>query len=70
MMGSRGLTHWTSQTVYECSEIAGSPHFGKSLRRHQLHSPYGFRYSFDPLRFHTSTAVEAFISALQLRLSS
>jgi hypothetical protein len=25
MMGSKGLTHWTSETVYECSEIAGSP---------------------------------------------
>ncbi len=25
MMGSEGLTHWTSETVYECSEIAGSP---------------------------------------------
>jgi hypothetical protein len=24
-MGSKGLTHWTSETVYECSEIAGSP---------------------------------------------
>jgi hypothetical protein len=23
MMGSKGLTHWTSETVYECSEIAG-----------------------------------------------
>ncbi len=23
--GSKGLTHWTSETVYECSEIAGSP---------------------------------------------
>ncbi len=25
MMGSKGLTHWTSETVCECSEIAGSP---------------------------------------------
>jgi hypothetical protein len=25
MMGSKGLTHWTSETVYVCSEIAGSP---------------------------------------------
>jgi hypothetical protein len=25
MTGSKGLTHWTSETVYECSEIAGSP---------------------------------------------
>jgi hypothetical protein len=26
MTGSKGLTHWTSETVYECSEIAGSSH--------------------------------------------
>jgi hypothetical protein len=25
MTGSKGLTHWTSETVCECSEIAGSP---------------------------------------------
>jgi hypothetical protein len=25
MPGSKGLTHWTSETVCECSEIAGSP---------------------------------------------
>jgi hypothetical protein len=25
MTGSKGLTHWTSDTVCECSEIAGSP---------------------------------------------
>jgi hypothetical protein len=25
MTGCKGLTHWTSETVYECSEIAGSP---------------------------------------------
>jgi hypothetical protein len=25
MMGRKGVTHWTSETVYECSEIAGSP---------------------------------------------
>ncbi len=25
LMRSKGLTHWTSETVYECSEIAGSP---------------------------------------------
>ncbi len=25
MTGSKGLTHWTSETVYECREIAGSP---------------------------------------------
>jgi hypothetical protein len=24
MTGSKGLTDWTSETVYECSEIAGS----------------------------------------------
>ncbi len=26
MTGSKGLTHWTSETVCEYSEIAGSPH--------------------------------------------
>ncbi len=25
MTGSKGMTHWTSETVCECSEIAGSP---------------------------------------------
>jgi hypothetical protein len=30
MTGSKGLTHWTSETVYECSEIAGSPQYNKS----------------------------------------
>ncbi len=25
MTGSKELTRWTSETVYECSEIAGSP---------------------------------------------
>jgi hypothetical protein len=25
MTESKGLTHWTSETVYECSDIAGSP---------------------------------------------
>ncbi len=29
MMGSKGLTHYTSETVCECSEIAGSPCFSK-----------------------------------------
>ncbi len=29
MTGSKGLTHWTSETVCECSEIAGSPLFAK-----------------------------------------
>jgi hypothetical protein len=27
VMGSKRVDHWTSGTVYECSEIAGSPHF-------------------------------------------
>ncbi len=27
MTGSKGLTHWTSETVYECGEIAGSPQY-------------------------------------------
>jgi hypothetical protein len=26
MTGSKQVTHWTSGTVYECSEIAASPH--------------------------------------------
>jgi hypothetical protein len=25
IMGSKGLTHWTNEIVYKCSEIAGSP---------------------------------------------
>ncbi len=25
MSGIKGLTHWTSETMYECSEITGSP---------------------------------------------
>jgi hypothetical protein len=25
MRGSRGVVHWTSETWYECSEIAGCP---------------------------------------------
>jgi hypothetical protein len=25
MAGNKWLTYWTSETVYECSEIAGSP---------------------------------------------
>jgi hypothetical protein len=25
MMGSKQVVHWTSETWYECSEIAGSP---------------------------------------------
>jgi hypothetical protein len=25
MTGSKGLTHWNSETVYECGEISGSP---------------------------------------------
>jgi hypothetical protein len=25
MTGSKGLTHWTSETVYKCREIAGFP---------------------------------------------
>jgi hypothetical protein len=35
MMGSKGLTHWTSETVYDCSETSGSPHvkLEENLRR-------------------------------------
>ncbi len=25
--GNKRVDHWTSGTVYECSEIAGSPHY-------------------------------------------
>jgi hypothetical protein len=25
MTGSKGLTHWTSETLHKCSKIAGSP---------------------------------------------
>jgi hypothetical protein len=27
MTGSKWVTHWTSETVYECSEIVGSPQY-------------------------------------------
>jgi hypothetical protein len=27
MTGSKQVDYWTSGTVYECNEIAGSPHF-------------------------------------------
>jgi hypothetical protein len=27
LTGSKGLTHWTSETVCECSEIAGCPQY-------------------------------------------
>jgi hypothetical protein len=27
MTGSKQVNHWTSGTVYECSEIAGSPQY-------------------------------------------
>jgi hypothetical protein len=30
MTGSKGLTNWTSETVCECSEIAGSPQAANS----------------------------------------
>ncbi len=29
MTGSKRVDHWTSGTVYECSEIAGSPHLNE-----------------------------------------
>jgi hypothetical protein len=31
MTGSKGLIHWTSETVRECSEISGSPHHDKCV---------------------------------------
>jgi hypothetical protein len=40
MTGSKGLTHSTSETVYECSEIAGSPqtiHIFSSSGNKSLH---------------------------------
>ncbi len=36
MTGSKGLTHWTSETVYECSEIAGSPSEGRPAANMKL----------------------------------
>jgi hypothetical protein len=43
MTGSKQVDYWTSGTVYECSEIAGSPQFHESLlinymKMHILHS--------------------------------
>ncbi len=32
MMGSKRVDHWTSGTVYECSEIAGSPQASPNSR--------------------------------------
>jgi hypothetical protein len=34
MTGSKGLTHWTSETVYEYSEIAGSRQYALSASVH------------------------------------
>jgi hypothetical protein len=31
MMGRKRVDHWTSGTLYECSEIAGSPQYVKIL---------------------------------------
>jgi hypothetical protein len=30
----KGLTHWTSETVYECSEIAGSSQWESIIKKH------------------------------------
>ncbi len=38
MMGSKRVVHWTSETRYECSEIAGSPQGTPSSRRCRLWS--------------------------------
>jgi hypothetical protein len=35
MAGIKGLTHWTSETVFECSEIAGSPHTYVNVARNK-----------------------------------
>jgi hypothetical protein len=48
MTGSKQVDYWTSGTVYECSEIAGSPQFHESLLINYMkmhicivHSPLG-----------------------------
>ncbi len=38
MTGSKRVDHWTSGTVYECSEIAGSPHASVAANHTYLHS--------------------------------
>jgi hypothetical protein len=35
MSGSKGLTHWTSETLCECSETAGSAQDNRSKERHR-----------------------------------
>jgi hypothetical protein len=39
--GSKGLTHWDSDTVYECSEIAGSPQGSSQQRTMSVGKPEG-----------------------------
>ncbi len=34
MTGSKWVDHWISGTVYECSEIAGSPHYFQNCAVH------------------------------------
>jgi hypothetical protein len=36
MAGSKQVHHWTSGTVYECSEIAGSSHGLNLVEQNQL----------------------------------
>jgi hypothetical protein len=38
MTGSKRVDHWTSGTVYECSEIVGSPHATVAANHAYLHS--------------------------------
>jgi hypothetical protein len=37
MTGSKRVDHWTSGTVYECSEFAGSPQLVKNVDRRTVH---------------------------------
>jgi hypothetical protein len=40
MTGSKRVDHWTSETVYECSEIAGSPRYAQNLIEFYYPLPY------------------------------
>jgi hypothetical protein len=43
MSGSKQVDHWTSGTVYECSEIAGSPHIPQVAENFTVNSFNYFR---------------------------
>jgi hypothetical protein len=53
MTGSKGLTHWTSETVYECSEIAGSPQVKNILTHCTVHLTNSrfFSFTLSPFAF-------------------